>query len=415
MKKSKLIKDVMDYIDAYEVDLTSDFEREADSLDGWWEVRRYRGYDYLLLNVKGLGLGDFSKVKGDIDYDTYLNHLEFYNSDVFRMFEREFNETFGVNLECLGRSGGWWGFKIDDLSDFDYVIDLDEDFVSNIYNKLNDDVVFLPDDLLDDDFDNAVKLKPEFRDALNFFYKEIVSESEYMESDEYNDFTEILKEASGLAKRSIGGKKSNGNSAVLVVGGRDTQVLTSCFIENYKDHLCKAIKEEVLNNVLVTKQTFLNEGRSNKSLKKNSLKKIVFDPDSIVQVLSERNINFNNRILRIKLFLSEKETDNQKIIGTKIKINGEDKILSEENFWPLIADKVSELVRRAIIRFNKNWYDTDNCLIRAFMRTNVFLRKKSVEIFYKIQQEKEEYELEDATGLNDLLEYSTKLDNNIYD
>lgn len=183
---------VMDFIDAYEVDLTPDFEREADSLDGWWEVRRYRGYDYLLLNVKGLGLGDFSKVENDMDYDTYLSIVENNNENIFRMFEEDFNQSFGVSLECLGRSGGWWGFKIDDLSDFNYVIDLDEDFVSNIYSKLeqdvNDEVVFLPDDLLDDDdFDNAVKLKPEFKDALNSFYKGIVNESEYMESDEFNN------------------------------------------------------------------------------------------------------------------------------------------------------------------------------------------------------------------------------------
>lgn len=183
---------VMDFIDAYEVDLTPDFEREADSLDGMWEVRRYHHHDYLLLNVKGLGLGDFSKVENDMDYDTYLYIVEDHNENIFRMFEEDFNQSFGVSLECLGRSGGWWGFKIDDLSDFDYVIDLDEDFVSNIYNKLkqdvNDETVFdRLDDLLESDFDNVLKLKPEFRDALNSFYKGIVNESEYMESDEFNN------------------------------------------------------------------------------------------------------------------------------------------------------------------------------------------------------------------------------------
>lgn len=104
----------------------------------------------------------------------------------FNNWETVFKEEFGLTLDVTGRSGGWWGFKADDLTDFNYVLQLKEDKVKELYS--NADAEFAEDDELDYFFkQDFFDFREEFVTTVNNFVEDINSASENWESDEWNN------------------------------------------------------------------------------------------------------------------------------------------------------------------------------------------------------------------------------------
>lgn len=142
--------------------------------------------DFVALNVKGKGTGDYSKVSDTISEDDYYQLIERNISMFFNNWETVFKEEFGLTLDVTGRSGGWWGFKADDLTDFNYVLQLKEDKVKELYS--NADAEFAEDDELDYFFkQDFFDFREEFVTTVNNFVEDINSASENWESDEWNN------------------------------------------------------------------------------------------------------------------------------------------------------------------------------------------------------------------------------------
>ena len=109
-----------------------------DITEGSWDNRTYHYQpDFVALNVKGKGMGDYSKVSDILSEEDYMAELGRHIQYFFDDWERIFREDFGLTLDVMGRSGGWWGFKADDLTDFRYVLQLKEDKVKELYSQMD--------------------------------------------------------------------------------------------------------------------------------------------------------------------------------------------------------------------------------------------------------------------------------------
>jgi len=173
--------------------------RLADKLNevtnGKWDNRTYHYQpDFVALNVKGKGTGDYSKVSDTISEDDYYQLIERNISMFFNNWETVFKEEFGLTLDVTGRSGGWWGFKADDLTDFNYVLQLKEDKVKELYSKMNTESVeesiynVFDSDEIDYFFEqDFFDFREEFVTTVNNFVEDINSASEDWESDEWNN------------------------------------------------------------------------------------------------------------------------------------------------------------------------------------------------------------------------------------
>lgn len=88
-----------------------------------WSLRKYDGVWFLLKNVKGRGLpsGDsyyrmLEKAKERGKSEMWLNDAIFdYFGDYHRSINAYFEERYYCQVYVCGRSGGWWGFRFDDL------------------------------------------------------------------------------------------------------------------------------------------------------------------------------------------------------------------------------------------------------------------------------------------------------------
>lgn len=173
--------------------------RLADKLNevtnGKWDNRTYHYQpDFVALNVKGKGTGDYSKVSDTISEDDYYQLIERNISMFFKNWETVFKEEFGLTLDVTGRSGGWWGFKADDLTDFNYVLQLKEDKIKELYSKMNTEAVeesiynVFDSDEIDYFFEqDFFDFREEFVTTVNNFVEDINSASEDWESDEWNN------------------------------------------------------------------------------------------------------------------------------------------------------------------------------------------------------------------------------------
>lgn len=187
-----------------ESDMVEDFlKRTADSLQGNWEIRTaHRDPKFFGLNVKGKGFGDYNKVNKNnrweemgVGVDEYYDIISDENESIFFEWDRIFSDNFGLDLMVQGRSDGYWGFKIEDLTDFDYVLELNSDIVQAALNRLAkdgidlDEVYSISDTIIDsmseDELDNLIKFKPELLKALNEFTNAIYDASDYRETDDY--------------------------------------------------------------------------------------------------------------------------------------------------------------------------------------------------------------------------------------
>lgn len=194
--------DIIDYIKDY--DMVEDFlKREASNLSGTWEVRTANNNPkFFGLNVKGKGFGDYNKVNKNnrweemgIGLDEYYDIISDENEQIFFEWDRIFSDNFGLDLMVQGRSGGYWGFKIEDLTDFDYVLELNKDIIQAALNRLAKDGIDLDeeysisdtiiDSMSEDELDNLIKFKPELLKALTEFTNAIYDASDYRETDDY--------------------------------------------------------------------------------------------------------------------------------------------------------------------------------------------------------------------------------------
>lgn len=165
--------------------------------EGSWDNRTYHYKpDFVALNVKGKGAGDYSKVSDKISEDDYYNSLSRSIQYFFDDWERIFREDFGLNFDVMGRSGGWWGFKADDLTDFRYVLQLNEDKVKELYNKMGAESIdeytdfyelFDTDDSNDFFEGDFFDFREEFVERVNEFVSDVNATSDHFASDDYNN------------------------------------------------------------------------------------------------------------------------------------------------------------------------------------------------------------------------------------
>lgn len=196
--------DVIEGIKDY--DIVQDFlKRAAADLPGEWKVRTaYRDPLFFGLNVKGKGFGDYDKINRDnrweemgVGLDEYYDVISNENEVFFMEWDREFSDSFGLDLGVQGRSGGYWGFTIEDLTDFDYVLELNEDVIQSVLDRLEKDGIDLDeeysvsdtiiDSMTEDELDNLIRFNPKMLKALTDFTNCIFEASDYRETDEFSD------------------------------------------------------------------------------------------------------------------------------------------------------------------------------------------------------------------------------------
>lgn len=194
-----------------ESDMIEDFlKRASDYLQGNWKIRKVQ-HDpkFFGLDVKGKGFGDYNKVNKNnrweemgVGIDEYYDIISDENEQIFFEWDRIFSDNFGLDLAVQGRSDGYWGFTIEDLTDFDYVLELNKDVLQSVLNRIEKDGIDLDeeysisdtiiDSMSEDELDNLIKFKPKLLKTLNEFTNAIYEASDYRETDDYaEDIFEI--------------------------------------------------------------------------------------------------------------------------------------------------------------------------------------------------------------------------------
>lgn len=194
-------------------ELENVIERNIETLDfGRWDVRTWYHEPHMFaLDVKGKGFGDFDKINKDNRFssrgyteESYFDYNQSNNEILFNEWSREFQDEFALDLVAGGRSGGWWGFKIDDLySSFEYCFQFNEAKLKEFYDNkglplfgdasefdTGIDFYEIGEETADSNFEdvlNMIEFKPEFKKMLEEFANNIDSASASMEGDEYND------------------------------------------------------------------------------------------------------------------------------------------------------------------------------------------------------------------------------------
>ena len=196
--------DIMDYIK--DSDIVEDFlKRAADDLPGAWKVRTaYNDPKFFGLNVKGKGFGDYNKINRDnrweemgVGLDEYYDVISDENEVLFMEWDREFSDGFGLELGVQGRSGGYWGFTVEDLTDFNYVLELNKDIVQSALNRLEKDGIDLDEEysiadtiinsMTEEELDKLIRFNHKMLKALTKFTNSIFEASDYRETDEWSD------------------------------------------------------------------------------------------------------------------------------------------------------------------------------------------------------------------------------------
>lgn len=196
--------DVIEYVK--DCDIVPDFlKRAAADLPGEWKVRTAHSDPLFFgLNVKGKGFGDYDKINRDnrweemgVGLDEYYDVISNENEVFFMEWDREFSDSFGLELGVQGRSGGYWGFTIEDLTDFDYVLELNKDVIQSALDRLEKDGIDLDEEYLvsdtiidsmtEEELDNLIRFNPKMLKALTDFTNCIFEASDYRETDEFSD------------------------------------------------------------------------------------------------------------------------------------------------------------------------------------------------------------------------------------
>lgn len=187
-----------------ESDMIEDFlKRASDYLQGNWKIRKVqRDPKFFGLDVKGKGFGDYNKVNKNnrweemgVGIDEYYDIISDENEQIFFEWDRIFSDNFGLDLAVQGRSDGYWGFTIEDLTDFDYVLELNKDVLQSVLNRIEKDGIDLDeeysisdtiiDSMSEDELDNLIEFKPKLLKTLNEFTNAIYEASDYRETDDY--------------------------------------------------------------------------------------------------------------------------------------------------------------------------------------------------------------------------------------
>lgn len=192
-------------------DILSNLE---DTLDiGNWSLRTWHLASHLFaLNVKGKGGGSWDSFNREgraesagISLEDYENSTFYHNESVFDMWDEEFQRDFGLELFSGGRSGGWWGFKPEDISSsFEDCFTVDDEKLKVLYNKyattlfndaseFDDDISFYEignevyDEASQEELNELIRFSAPFKEKLEAFADGINKESDFMETNEYND------------------------------------------------------------------------------------------------------------------------------------------------------------------------------------------------------------------------------------
>ena len=161
--------------------------------------------------IKGKGMGDYSKVSDILSEEDYMAELGRHIQYFFDDWERIFREDFGLTLDVMGRSGGWWGFKADDLTDFRYVLQLKEDKVKELYSQMDAESIDEYTDfyeLFDTDESDAFfegdffDFREEFVEKVNEFVNDVKATSDHFEGDDYNNEFRTIYESTSVSSKN---------------------------------------------------------------------------------------------------------------------------------------------------------------------------------------------------------------------
>jgi hypothetical protein len=176
------------------VDLDEFFEDEFRKLEGNWSLRTYHHENIKIgINVKYYGYENYEKIKElfpTITDDIYFDLMQCEIEGFFDLWKEWFKNEFGINLLCFGRSGGYFGFEINDLSDFGYILQLNSGKLRELFDRLivDDDyyeILYNTHDEIIDDIFNCLELQDKFMNMLNDFITDIFFTREYWKSDDF--------------------------------------------------------------------------------------------------------------------------------------------------------------------------------------------------------------------------------------
>lgn len=172
---------------------------------------RWESYDsdngiMLSLNVKGYGNGnwrEFNKnnraVDIGINFEIYDSKIHDLNMNFFNQWDKIFQRRFGIDLYAEGRSGGHWGFMLNDLIRKGF--ELKDDEIQELYKKTvkiaDEEYLDYPGDLAaiaydhflknNSDIEKYVEFKSEFLDSITEFEDALVERSNEISSSAFND------------------------------------------------------------------------------------------------------------------------------------------------------------------------------------------------------------------------------------
>ena len=173
------------------------------------EIRYYNPFDYLVINVKGRPELSYkthqrAEVLRNLIGTGFTEETEYAISDYITNFYYYLNdklkEKFGVELQVQGRSGGWWGIKLDDaygLLNFDKrLFNKKVKEYINKYKNEYDNIEKLKNKIfakIEDDFDDFI-IDKKLVKLFDFIENEISKEEKKLDRYVRERINEEIKE-----------------------------------------------------------------------------------------------------------------------------------------------------------------------------------------------------------------------------
>lgn len=198
-------------------------------LEGCWDVRTWFHEPHMLaLNVKGKGGGNWDSFNRggraeaqEVSEDYYWNVMQQNIQVFYNGLNNSANDELGISVYSGGRSGGWWGFKIDDINnDFTDILEWNDEAVRTAFEKgaptlfgETDEVDFFEEGedyasgLEQEEVANLLRFTNKFVNFCNTMEGDIQATSDYWETDESNDeeFSYHFGESKAKVQESLNG------------------------------------------------------------------------------------------------------------------------------------------------------------------------------------------------------------------
>ena len=159
--------------------------------------------DYLALNVKWLGMGNWDAFnkggraeEAGINQEQYYDNLQEQKEYYFQDVSDHWKKVYGVPMYAMGRSDGYWGVNLGDLvyNSFTDMFELNDEKLRQLYDTVKEE----DDDpydqayeaylyVSDEEIPQYFRFKESFCQFLETLQNDIESDSNNWESQKWND------------------------------------------------------------------------------------------------------------------------------------------------------------------------------------------------------------------------------------